>query len=102
MSFDKMKASDPRDKIYGLLGLVEHAAANSEDAFITVDYAKSKHEVFVDVMEAVMATHPAGTKGLDIFSTGLVKELEIKGLNDDIMHIVRRVGIQNRQSPPDE
>ena len=54
--FREAEASDPRDKIYGLLGLT------SEDHGIVPDYSKSVQEVFIDAT----AAHINMTQTLDI------------------------------------
>lgn len=46
--FARHKCEDPRDKVYGLMGLVE------ERDRLAIDYNKTKHEVFLDVMMALM------------------------------------------------
>lgn len=46
-SFSGGYCQDPRDKVYGLMGLIQES-----DRF-TIDYRKSEYEVFVDVIRAV-------------------------------------------------
>jgi len=46
-----MQASDPRDKIFALHGLVR------EKEVITVDYTASKHNVFINVTRALLETN---------------------------------------------
>ena len=48
-----MESTDPRDKIYGLLGLLKfqnHGIDPSDSEPFTVDYTKSTLEVFSDVL----------------------------------------------------
>ncbi|TPX18337.1 uncharacterized protein E0L32_011748 [Thyridium curvatum] len=46
--FRHARSSDPRDKVYGLLGLV------TEEHGVTVSYAKTAHEVYVDVTKSII------------------------------------------------
>jgi hypothetical protein len=49
--FDGQECEDPRDKIYGLLGLLFHL--DETDAPLTADYRKSEREVLVDVVQSL-------------------------------------------------
>jgi hypothetical protein len=49
---------DPRDKMYGLMGLVKY------DHRVAVDYRKSIHEVFLDVVEALYGVYRYDTSHL--------------------------------------
>ncbi|KAF2730694.1 HET-domain-containing protein, partial [Polyplosphaeria fusca] len=53
------KATDPRDKVYGLLGLL---SAMPETAVLTVDYQKPLSEVYADTALAALKT----SKSLDV------------------------------------
>lgn len=48
-----MQATDPRDKIFGLLGLTPDAA----ELGIKVDYTKAVNEVFTDTAKARLENH---------------------------------------------
>ncbi|KAF2832516.1 hypothetical protein CC86DRAFT_280695 [Ophiobolus disseminans] len=49
-------ATDPRDRIYGLLGLLEQDAVESNNSVvITVDYRKSCAEVYADAMAHIFS-----------------------------------------------
>jgi hypothetical protein len=51
--FDGMHASNTHDRVYGLLGLVEHKGLPTEEELITVDYGRSDSELYTDVLKAV-------------------------------------------------
>jgi hypothetical protein len=50
--FRPFEATNPRDKVYGVLGLKELATANT---LPTVDYAKSVGQIFADTARAIIA-----------------------------------------------
>ncbi|KAF1835199.1 HET-domain-containing protein [Decorospora gaudefroyi] len=49
--FSGAGCQDPRDKVYGLMGVVV------EDERLSIDYSKSKHEVFADVVAAFWSAY---------------------------------------------
>jgi hypothetical protein len=49
------QATDPRDKVYGILGLLESSA---DAKTITVDYSRTPHEVFIDCAKVIMTSEP--------------------------------------------
>ena len=63
MNFMWQRCEDPRDKVYGLLGLVR------ESERLTVDYGKSKQEVFLEVFIALSRSSDWG-----IWSPGVYEE----------------------------
>ncbi|KAH8807101.1 heterokaryon incompatibility protein-domain-containing protein [Xylogone sp. PMI_703] len=55
------ESTDPRDKIYGLLGI---ASRNSGGAFIDIDYSKSVESVYLDTAKRILST----SENLDFLS----------------------------------
>ncbi|CAI0647742.1 unnamed protein product [Colletotrichum noveboracense] len=53
LSFRDFNATNPRDKVYGLLGLVNEAIL---EGFASVDYKKTVAEVYIDVVKASVAS----------------------------------------------
>jgi hypothetical protein len=50
-TYSRHECQDPRDKVYGFLGLVPDTQR------LVVDYAKSTHQVFLDVIPIVLRTY---------------------------------------------
>ncbi|KAE9376524.1 HET-domain-containing protein [Stipitochalara longipes BDJ] len=65
-------ASDPRDKVYGILNLVE----KSEAALIEVDYRKTVKEVYTAAVKAIIQT----THSLDIISFYSTRDVNLHNL----------------------
>ncbi|KAL7930729.1 heterokaryon incompatibility domain-containing protein [Trichoderma chlorosporum] len=59
------KASDPRDKIYGILGFFGPSGTDPENIFPEPDYKKTTAELYADVSRAII-TH---TKSLDVLNS---------------------------------
>jgi hypothetical protein len=55
------EATDPRDKVFGLLGFLDEQARNSE--FLQPDYKKDVPNVFIDVVRYIIGRHD-GVKAL--------------------------------------
>ncbi|KAI8217951.1 Heterokaryon incompatibility protein 6, OR allele [Colletotrichum sp. SAR 10_77] len=53
LSFRDFNATNPRDKVYGLLGLINEATL---EGFASVDYKKTVAEVYIDVVKASVAS----------------------------------------------
>jgi hypothetical protein len=68
MSHGYFKATDARDKVYGLLGMSHQIVSGSEEA-ILVDYGKSTGEVYRDAAWHVMSS----TKNLAVLSLALCR-----------------------------
>jgi hypothetical protein len=51
----QFQATDPRDKVYGILGLLQSSDYTNT---ITVHYSKTMYEVLVDVAKVVMTSQP--------------------------------------------
>ncbi|XPS79500.1 hypothetical protein M3J09_011481 [Ascochyta lentis] len=56
--------ADPRDKVYGLLGLAR-SQDGQDQPLLTVDYEKPVHEVFLDAISAISSLH---TDDFDTFN----------------------------------
>jgi hypothetical protein len=66
--FSGQKSTDPRDRIYGLLGLVTAGLPATEREVITADYSKSAKEIYRDVMRVLRTSrgflhNGVGTRG---------------------------------------
>jgi hypothetical protein len=72
--FSSNECEDPRDKVYGLLGLAEPADIQR----LQVDYAKSPQQVFLDLMLTVMQEYSAPTS--DPARTGRVQGVTVDHL----------------------
>ncbi|UKZ90839.1 uncharacterized protein TrAFT101_005838 [Trichoderma asperellum] len=59
------QASDPRDKIYGILGFFGPPATDAENIFPDPDYTKPAAELYADVSRAIILN----TKNLDVLSS---------------------------------
>jgi hypothetical protein len=89
-SFEGSECENPRDKVYGLLGLVKESAA------IEIDYEKSVEEVFFDVINKVVRDENYLSLGLVVeFSRLLQTSMNLdqtsnKTLVDHVIRIKRK------------
>ncbi|KAJ1323673.1 HET domain-containing protein [Microdochium nivale] len=56
---------DPRDKVFGLLGLLDRSFIAAESHLLAVDYSKSIEQVFLDVLQATHI-HEQGSQPLRV------------------------------------
>lgn len=69
-TFSTWNCSNPRDKVYGLLGLVD------DDNRVVVDYQKSVKDIFVDVVRQIIVEEAFMSLGSQIdFAKTLGKSL---------------------------
>lgn len=81
--FITLKCRDPRDKVYGLLSLVgKYDDSNSagKDLGITVDYNRSTHDLYCEVLRVISECFHDDPRGYVMFKKLLAEELAIPAI----------------------